>query len=459
MFLIWLDVEFRWIGNKSLEEGIEMVAAGEVFVLPSLVPIEECLEDYKFTDSYLNVSNVIFTREGGEVFGTMESLNGRTIAQVIGYSTTENIKRDYTGITVIEVATSTEALKKVAIGEVDAFIGSIPLTSKVITDNSFSNIVVTGEAPYEMDIAIAIRSDQLMLAGILQKAMASINETEKMIITQKWMSFSVDSPPDYTLIWRVIGISLLALTIIFVWALSLRREVTRREIVENNLLKMQLDAEAARLEAEKANNAKSNFLTNMSHEIRTPLNAIIGFSELISSEIYGALKEPRYKEYIEDIRGSGLHLSTVINDILDLSKIEAGKWELEEENFLLEEIVLDVFKMVEKSAHDKNISLLHNPDEISKKLVVYGDVTCIKRIIINLMSNAVKFTNEGGTISCQISKNDAGDMEMTVSDNGIGIPEHRLEQALVFRLLKNLSSFMVEGSDWTVLWIRGPMLL
>lgn len=425
-----LDVEFRWVGNKSLEEGVEMVAAGEVFVLPSMVAIEERLKDYKFTDSYINVSNVIFTRVGAEVFGTMESLNGKTIAQVTGYSTTKNIQRDFPDITVVEVGTSAEALKKLAVGEVDAFIGSIPLTSKVITDNSLSNIIVTGETPYTMRIAIAIRADQVMLAGILQKALASINETEKMIINQKWVSFTVERPPDYTLIWRVVGISLLALTIIFVWALSLRREVRRRELLENNLMKMQLDAEAARQEAEMANNAKSNFLANMSHEIRTPLNAIIGFSELISSEVFGALKEPKYKEYIEDIHDSGLHLSTVINDILDLSKIEAGKWALEEETFLLGEVVKSVFKLVEKSAHDKNISLTYESDEISKDLMVCGDVNCIKRVIINLLSNAIKFTEENGAISCQISRNGAGDLEVIVSDNGIGIPKHRLERVL-----------------------------
>src|SRR5882762_7706253 len=155
-------------------------------------------------------------------------------------------------------------------------------------------------------------------------------------------------------------------------------------------------SDEARHRAESANVAKSRFLAQMSHELRTPLNAILGFSEVMKSEIFGAHAVPVYKEYSADIHNSGQHLLNLINEILDLSRIEAGRYQLNEEAVQLTDITEDCIGMVQLRARSKNITILDQfePDMPS----VWADEKAIRQVILNLLSNAVKFTPSGGEI-------------------------------------------------------------
>jgi two-component system, cell cycle sensor histidine kinase PleC len=189
-------------------------------------------------------------------------------------------------------------------------------------------------------------------------------------------------------------------------------------------------AEIAQAEAEAENDAKSTFLANMSHEIRTPLNAIIGFSDVMLMGLYGKIKEPKYIEYLNDIRGSGEHLTTVIKDILDLSKIEPGKWQLEETEFSLLNCTREAAKILEQKATQKNVILSCGTDPRSQSVKLFGDMHAIKRSIINLLSNAIKFTGANGTVHCQTSCGEDGSVIIEIIDTGIGIPSHRLEHVL-----------------------------
>ena len=168
----------------------------------------------------------------------------------------------------------------------------------------------------------------------------------------------------------------------------------------------------------------------MSHEIRTPLNAIIGFSDLMLMGLHGEIKEQKYLDYLNDIKGSGEHLAAVIKDILDLSKIEAGKWQLKETEFSLANCATDATKMLEPQAKQKNIVLSYDRSKLDQSLKLFGDVHAIKRAIINLLSNAVKFTNDGGVIQCSASRTPDGCVVIEITDNGIGIPSDRLAHVL-----------------------------
>ena len=318
---------------------------------------------------------------------------------------------------------------------------------KHIAENSLTNIQVSGETPYLMMAGMAVSKNKTIFKGILDKALNSISDTEKANIIEKWLSLSVEVKLDYTLIWRILIGATLILVLVLLWVYSLRREINRRVLVEQNLIRLQREAEKAKNEAEIANNAKSSFLANMSHEIRTPLNAIIGFSDMISSEIFGDIKNDKYKEYIRHIKGSGVLLSEVINDILDLSKIEAGKWNLNKAEFLLYYAIDEIIEMMKGTAEEKNITLKLEGGNEFKSLQIYADQNCIKRIFINLFSNSIKFTQDGGEIICRIEKIEHNDVTISVIDNGIGIPEDRLDKVLIpFEQLQDGSELNDKGT-------------
>jgi two-component system cell cycle sensor histidine kinase PleC len=187
-------------------------------------------------------------------------------------------------------------------------------------------------------------------------------------------------------------------------------------------------SDEARRHAEQANIAKSQFLATMSHELRTPLNAIIGFSEVLQSELLGPHGVPQYKEYAGDIHRSGQHLLNLINELLDLSRIEAGKYELNEEAVSLIDIAEDCRRMVEIRAKAKGIELSFNYASNLPKL--WGDERAIRQVVLNLLSNAIKFTPQSGKVALMVARSTDGGQIVSVRDNGPGIPEDEIETVL-----------------------------
>jgi signal transduction histidine kinase len=185
----------------------------------------------------------------------------------------------------------------------------------------------------------------------------------------------------------------------------------------------------AKEDAERADRAKSTFLANTSHELRTPLNAIIGFSEVIRSETFGPVDNPRYHEYLKDIYDSGCHLLRIINDILDLSKIEAGKATLDkEERVELRPTVEAATRMVQTQAEAANIALVL--DFVRPLPAVSGSGRMLQQVFINLLANAVKFTPSGGRITVSAGPLGERDVAVTISDTGIGMSDEDIEVAL-----------------------------
>ncbi len=182
--------------------------------------------------------------------------------------------------------------------------------------------------------------------------------------------------------------------------------------------------EIEKIRAEAANHAKSEFLANMSHELRTPLNAINGFSEIMASEMFGPLGHARYKEYAGDILGSGQHLLSLINDILDMSKIEAGKMTLRFEPMAVDEVVEDAMRLVRQRAEKAGLRLRTQLPSLPE---IDADFRAVKQVLLNLLTNAVKFTPQGGmiTVSAVITEDY---VHITVADTGVGIAAKDLER-------------------------------
>ena len=214
------------------------------------------------------------------------------------------------------------------------------------------------------------------------------------------------------------------------------------------------DALKKRFEAEAANASKTAFLANMSHELRTPLNAILGFSEIIAQECFGAVGNARYKDYAGDIHSSGAHLLSLINDLLDIAKIEAGKMDISP-NPLEAGHVFDIaLKLVGAKAREKGQSLTIAVDAAAPPL--YADERALKQILINLVSNAVKFTPEGGRIEVVGGLARDGGFQIMVKDNGPGIPRDKLDNIFTpFSQVDNRYDRQAGGTGLGLALVRG----
>lgn len=187
-------------------------------------------------------------------------------------------------------------------------------------------------------------------------------------------------------------------------------------------------SDEARHRAEEANLAKSRFLASMSHELRTPLNAILGFSEVMANEVLGPVGNKNYREYAGDIHDSGQHLLNLINEILDLSRIEAGRYQLQEEAVTLTMLAEDTCHMMELRARNKGIRIVQQFEPTLPRL--YADERAIRQILLNLLSNAIKFTSSGGEVRVRVGWTAGGGQYISVKDNGPGIPQDEIPVVL-----------------------------
>jgi two-component system cell cycle sensor histidine kinase PleC len=208
---------------------------------------------------------------------------------------------------------------------------------------------------------------------------------------------------------------------------ALKRAVDGLERSQDELAELARKYEVEKIRAESANKAKSEFLANMSHELRTPLNAINGFSEVMMAELFGPLGDRRYGEYVKDIHASGQHLLSVINDILDMSKIEAGKMTMRFEMLDLQDVVADAVRLVRGRADDAGLRLAVDMEGLPE---VEADFRALKQVLLNLLSNAVKFTPRGGAVRIYgrlIHELDGENrVRVVVQDTGIGISREDL---------------------------------
>jgi two-component system cell cycle sensor histidine kinase PleC len=223
--------------------------------------------------------------------------------------------------------------------------------------------------------------------------------------------------------------------------LAQRKDFMNMRMLDEERVKSDILAE----KAQAANHSKSEFLAIMSHELRTPLNAIIGFSEILEKEMFGPLGKEQYKEYSKDINVSGQHLLSIINDILDLSKAEAGKLVLQEEQVSVEETINSTLRIVRDHAAERGVRLAFDVPATEHNLM--ADPRLLAQVFLNLLSNAVKFTHKGGSVTISLEEEADGSLSVLIKDTGIGIDPENIEK--VFAPFVQIESSMARNYEGT----------
>jgi two-component system cell cycle sensor histidine kinase PleC len=271
-----------------------------------------------------------------------------------------------------------------------------------------------------------------MIATTASAIPAAVGAGLAPIVAAALWSVGAHSLIDFTLMFALCGGVLLYFTVLAnrllrlaLAGLSFQEE---KDALIAELEQSKYNSDEARRRAESANLAKSRFLATMSHELRTPLNAILGFSEVMHAELFGPHSSPSYKEYSHDIHSSGQHLLMLINEILDLSRVEAGRYDLKEESVSLPGVVEECRHLLALRAKTKVIEVVEEIDADLPR--IWADERALRQITLNILSNAIKFTPQGGRVTIKVAQDSARGQYLSIRDTGPGIPEEEITTVL-----------------------------
>ncbi len=362
-----------------------------------------------FTRPYLQYVNVIVTRDDYSFVSGLKDFQENRVAVVEGHSSKQLAARVYPNFNVTAYSNLLDGLMAVSTGKTDGLVDDIFPIVYTIRSRQISNLKIATAVEKALQpegFSVGVRKDWPELVGILDKVLTTISHEEQREISQKWLSVRYEDKIDYRAIWTALAV----FSSIFLAGVFHIRQLGKQR---KALL-------AARAEAEAANRSKDQFLANMSHELRTPLHAILGYADLVRG---GSLAEPSRIEALATIASSGRHLLSLINDLLDLSRIRSGHLELHTAPVQLAALFEEIAAMVRIEAHRKGLNFfLEAPADLPE--AVEADGKRLRQILLNLLGNAIKFTDAGGVtlgVQCTPAGDEKVELRVSVRDTGVGI--------------------------------------
>jgi len=402
-----LSIPIEVVKTDDWMQSLEFAKARKCDILPLAMETKERKKYLDFTSPYLRIPVVLATKPSVAFIADFESIGDKKIGIPEGYSYNEILKKRYPKLNIVDVKSARDGLEKVRSGELFGYIGTLASVGYFFQKEFTGELKIAGKFDEKWELGIGVRNDDPTLLSIFEKAVNSVDDDERQNILNRWVAIKYESGIDYSLIWKI-------LAIVGIIALGATYWIRKLSLLNKEL-------ENARAKAEEASKTKSNFLANMSHEIRTPMNSIVSMTYLIKKHI----KTEPLNQYIKIIENASNDLLSLLNDILDLSKIEAKKMKINKSDFNLIEVLDGIYNITKIKAAQKGLSfeiIYDNSDE----MYVHGDSLRLMQILSNLTSNALKFTHNGH-IKIFVDRISENRFRFNVSDTGIGLTQEQIE--------------------------------
>lgn len=379
---ITVEAQKSMTWNQAFEE----FKLGKIDLMSGIVKTKEREKWMDFTVPYISFPSVIATSNSSTEISNMKNLQGKRVGVEKGMIFEEIYRSKHPEINLVVFNNIYDGLRSLQAGKIDAFIDTLSSVNQAIIDYQLSNISIAGFTPYKFELSIGVRKGLEPLVPIFDRTLLALTDKQKYLINNNWLRNRVETNNLSSLLIWIIPIVFVLFTIMIFIILANKRlehEIFHRKKIEKNL-------ELAKQKADKANQAKDNFLAHMSYEIKTPMNGVVGMSELMSET---SLNKTQVT-YNNAIRQSADSLLIIINDILDLSKIEAGKMELESRSFDLKRLLKRTHSQGLNLVAKKEISLNINIQKNIPQFIT-GDEVRLGQILLNRLNNAIKFTQQG----------------------------------------------------------------